>query len=329
MSWDASTWAAAQVMPFDSPRKRQRAKAVLKSFGAYADVRGRAWVAMGVLLAETDLGCERTVQRGIADLRACGLLEETEDWEIYKGKRYPIYQLPLDRGPQNTRERLRAWAGPGVTPVSPQEGAGEVWGDTAVTPRGDTGDGLGVTPVSPKQERETLPSVEKETSARARAAASRLAELEAACPQAMLRFYDQRIALAAVEELLAEGVNVAVLPAALRRMAGHRDFRSRKHPPQLHTWLKARTFLGGLAEEGEASPAEVAAPVWAGPPGLRAALVKRAGGAAAVAGTLDRSGWDEARQVITPRTTFARDKLRDWLRGLAEGAGITVGEVGS
>jgi hypothetical protein len=58
-------------------------------------------------MVETELK-ERTVQRGLEDLKASGLILDTGD-KIIRGRNYfPIYLLNLDSGPQNTRERRKA-----------------------------------------------------------------------------------------------------------------------------------------------------------------------------------------------------------------------------
>lgn len=251
MSFDAVTWAKAQRMPFQSAQIRARAKAVLQALAAYVDAEGVGWAAMSVLVIETDLGHERTVYRGLADLKACGLIEETGEKKIYRGKAYPIYRLRLEDGPQNTRERLRAErdACSPLTRVSGEDAAPEISPDMGVSPSPDTGDDLPLTPVSDKQEGITLTSFGKRTTTGAREVAARLSKLEGLAPKPILRFYDQQAALAALQILADEDYDLDLLPGAMERMKAHPDFRTRKHPPQLHDWLRKRAFIGWLEDD--------------------------------------------------------------------------------
>lgn len=101
-------------------------------------------------------------------------------------------------------------------------------------------------------------------------------EIVAASPRAILKFYDRDAAFGALTDLAEDGVAVAELPDRLRRMAEDPAFKSRKHPPQLHTWLAKRQFDGWreqtqlpLAAAAPAEPQLDAAPaaeqaIWAG-----------------------------------------------------------------
>lgn len=256
MSYEAGVWAAAQVMPFKTARQRARAKAVLKCLGQYAGVDWHSWVTMKVFIVETDLGHERTVQRGIADLLAIGIIEKIEgEYEVYYGRCYPKYLLRKDWGPKNTSERLalerereggeadvEAYddAELGATELSPQEPRGD-----SPAARGDTTVVLGVTAVSPKLEE----NLEDNSQSAREAAARRISEVEQACPRSMLRFYDRPDALKWLVAAVGAGVTVEDLVAALGRLGRHPSFKTRNHPPQLQTWLRQQGWIGWLTDE--------------------------------------------------------------------------------
>jgi hypothetical protein len=314
VSTDATTWAKAQKCP------SARAKAVLICLAPYADAEGMAWAAIDVLVIETELKIARTVQRGLADLKAAGLIEETGETKVFKGRIYPIYRLPLERGPANTRERLAMdRAELGVTPVSPH-GA---WGDTTVTPRGDTGDALGVTPMSPKENQQNLQPNSQGASAGEPEWRAGFEALKAAVPALMVANSNLDQALQAYIELAQGGQPVEKLALYAARMAVHpttlkRDFA----PVGLEKWLRWGRWEGwtdeALAKSGQGSAAGSAAGSTRTPfadPHIRAALVAMSSGAS-VASYLDPCGWDPAGRTITPRTTMARkwlaEKLRHW-----------------
>lgn len=259
MSTDAVAWAGAYPLPFKSARQRQRAKAVLKCLGQYAGVTGRSWVTMTVFLVETDLGHERTVQRGLEDLKACGAITDTGDWETYYGRRYKIYQLALDHGPRNTRERLQSAlhdVDDGVTDVSPQA----VWGDNSGASRGDQTVGLGVTAVSPKEE---VNSQDKPSTCEREAIFDRLVSV---CPRSMLRFVDLVAARREWEGICRTGQDLNAIVEGLVDGAQHPEFKSRKHPPQLHEWLGKGTWVGWLPQVQPELPLDAPGPA-AGPAG--------------------------------------------------------------
>lgn len=135
MSDIAVTWAKAQDCPDRS------AKQVLVSLAGYADASGEAWAMVPVLAFECQT-TDRTIQRGLAALIDAGLLKKTGRSKVYFSRHMPIYRMPLDVGPANTRDAMRAAA------------HGEATGDTRVTPRRarkgrikpvDGGDGSGPT----------------------------------------------------------------------------------------------------------------------------------------------------------------------------------------
>lgn len=306
-------WAAACPLPFETARQRQRAKAVLKCLAQYASMTGRSWVTMKVFLVETDLGGERTVQRGLADLKAAGVIAETGEWETYYGRRYPVYQLSLDVGPRNTRERLQsalhdedaadASASPGVSELSPQA----VWGDKTGAPRGDETDGLGVSVVTPKEE--VNPPFGREVKPSTGAREALFDELVRVCPRSMLRFADLPAAEKAWMGLGVAGEDLAAIVGALRDAPKHPEFKSRKHPPQLHDWLGKGMWRGWLPEPQ--LPLEASAPADATPkpPSLPkdvADVVFPAG----LSGYLGGAAWDGERRVIVCRLGIQADEVR-------------------
>jgi hypothetical protein len=243
-----------------------RAKAVLICMAAYADADGCAWAAVSTLLIETSLGHERTVKRGLADLRAVGLLEDTGEHKVVFGKLIPIYRFPMERGPANTRQRLeqeRERCASAVTPVSPQDGCG----DADVMPRGDTAAELGVTPVSPKLEQNF-----EDNSKRGREASfADLRKVEEAYPKKGLGFTDRDAALVALQAVFDEGVTLDELIGAALGYRNDPILKKRDFGPVgLHRWLASGRYRGWMpdaqlplvqpAEAGKAAAHPAAAP---------------------------------------------------------------------
>lgn len=296
MSGEAHTWACA--VPCPSPR----AKAVLRSLGSYADVDGRSWVAMSVLLVETELGTERTVQRGLADLKKAGLIVPTGETKLFVGRLYPIYQLSLDQGPANTRQRLAQEGGRlGVTPVSPQERA---TGDTSVTPRGDSCVALGVTPVSPKK----IPEIYQLNTEGAREVGlAEFEQLEAAYHPDGLKFTDRGLAWTAFQAEIAAGEDAAELIARAGRCRIDPCWKSMKAgPAALQTWLSNKRHRGWAIEAAGPGASAAAPGGFAGPTALRAEIARRFGEAFAVS-YLDRAKVEDGR--LTPASSRAAEKL--------------------
>jgi hypothetical protein len=125
----------------------------------------------------------------------------------------------------------------------------------AVTGEGDTGVRGRVTTVSPLYEPPLEPSEPEGSSPGAREAFRLLAELEAAAPPQILKFNDRAAAAEALAGVLAEGVATQqMLVERLAAMPGDPAFKSRKHPPQLHVWLRDRHFLGYRPAAAQALP---------------------------------------------------------------------------
>lgn len=81
-------------------------------------------------------------------------------------------------------------------------------------------------------------------SGRARELTSLFEEMVAVAPPKILKFCDRDAAFEALVELDNDGEPVSEFPTYLRRMAADPEFKSRKHPPQLHSWLSQRQYLG-------------------------------------------------------------------------------------
>lgn len=304
MSGDAYVWAKAHPCP------SARAKAVLKALAGYADADGRAWAPVSVLLIETDLGSERTVQRGLEELRTAAIIEDTGEKKNHLGKLLPIYRLALEKGPANTRERLlqerraaEAHAAPeadlGVTLVTPQDARG----DTGVTPRGDTGDELGVSPVSPKYIQRNLQS---NSQGAREGLAALLREVEGACDVLVLRVSDPSAALAALASLEAQGVDLSDFPDRARRWCASDTFKRLK-VPRLQDWLTMGQWRGYPAP-AEAPPAQAKIPDVADaiPADVRAGL-----GEDFARAWLVGARWVEETRVIVTKTKTAADRIRN------------------
>lgn len=342
MSFDAMAWAAAYPLPFETARQRQRAKAVLKCLAQYAGVTGRTWVTMKVFLVETDLGGERTVQRGLADLKACGAIEETGDWETYYGRRYPIYRLVLERGPKNTHERLKAAfhdgdddGDEGVGSVG-EEGVGEAdlgvselspqvaWGDRTGAPRGDPDDGLGVTAVTPKEE--VNPPFGREVKPTPGAREALFKRLVGVCPKTMLQFVDLPAAEQTWNGLGRAGEDLEAIVAALANAPNVAAFRTRKHPPQLHDWLAKSMWLGWAPDPEPAAAAEAQA----GPDPMKPPSVPRDVAEvvfpAGLAGWLGGARWveDGDRRLLVCRLSIQRDEVMKRVGPRLQALGVAV-----
>lgn len=337
MSDSATAWAKANPCQSINARTGElegdrNAKHVLVDMAAYADVEGFVWAAIPVLAVECEIS-ERMVQRGIAALIKNGLLEETERRQLWRGKWFPIYRMPIEKGYPNTRARLQAEhaASLRVTPVSPVAGDDEFSGDTGVTPTGDTGDGPGVTPVSPKEI--PIESPIKTPSAGVRAGEPIGGEGGEAAPDpfdqvltawlaAEVRAKAGRTSPGAARQAWDEAVAgldpAQMARAALAALAADVDFR-RRGPPALERWLGKGLFSAWMAEVATARPSSgpIVEPDWPAPPAdLRTAFV--AAFTDAKANSWWPIGWIEDRRLLVARTTVAKEWLlknaRSWLQ---------------
>jgi hypothetical protein len=301
VSETCTVWAKAQTCP------SALAKDVLKTMAPYFDVRGEGWAAVPILAFETGKS-ERQVQRGLAQLKLAGLLIATGRTEIYMGRVYPVYRMPIDQGPANTRQALKlkyedgARGDAGVTPSGAGCHGRHPTPDADVTPRGDTG----VTQIGKEiPQRETH---------RARAPAQ--------APDASL--FDQAKALwlardkSRVSPGLAakawgeaasaiEGGGEALLAAVGRYLANAGEVR-RGHVREFHRWLQDRRYEGWLAEDPPALPLGLDAPL-AVPPEVFAVVAGSPHGEGAARSWLGKADWIEERRVVLVGPTAAR-----WLK---------------
>ncbi len=145
MSDDAIAWAPAQDT--GSPR----IKSLLIALAPFVQADGTVWAKIDVLSLKMDCA-DRTVQRSIKAALAANWLENTGRLHLYEGKLYPLYSVPLERGPANMRARLEIEkARSSGDRMSPQAGLG----CQIVTPTGDRLSPLRVTECHPTNLRES------------------------------------------------------------------------------------------------------------------------------------------------------------------------------
>nr|WP_315051295.1 hypothetical protein [uncultured Brevundimonas sp.] len=318
MSDVAVSWAKAQDCP------DRNAKDVLKTMAAWADVEGEVFAAVGVLAMECGVS-ERTVQRGLRALKGVGLLSDTGRTKTYKGRVYPIYQMPLDTGHANTVRRLRAEANArGDAGVTPRTGArGDMGchgrhptGDVDVTPPGDTGvtqlgkeDSQGVKPLAGMR------------------ASEREAAIEAWASKAPERVSPRHVERAWLSAIERSGVTAPRLLSAVRACVARDPDFGRDRAMNLDRWLDEDRFEVWLPDDlAEAqAPATVG---WAGPAKVRD-VVTRAMGPNAVASYLDRAGWDGSVSAVLAATKTAADRLRDGAGRELTGIGVSIEHRGA
>lgn len=305
MSSDAIAWAPAQDCP------NPTAKAVLKAMAPWVDPRDHVWVSVDLIATDIQKSV-RSVQRGLADLRAAGLLIDTGEWEVFEGKRFPIYRMPLDQGFANLRQRMQAErrgdthvtpkGKSGVTPMSPQN----AWGDTHDTPRGDTH----VTQV--ERDRNTFES-SSELSQGAGERDDRFDEGFEAYPTSG----QDRTHVPAARSLwaaAADEVGAETMVAAVRRYAAEdRDLRKGDHgAPGFERWLEGerwRRWLPKAAAPAAAPPERIP---FAGDLGVLALVARIVGGDQAD-DLLQGCQWREADRAILAPTKWRAGKLDEAL----------------
>lgn len=306
MSSEAIAWAPAQDCP------NSTAKAVLKAMAPWVDLKDRVWVAVDWIAADIQKSV-RSVQRGLADLRAAGLLIDTGEWETYEGKRFPVYRMPLDQGFANLRQRMQAERrgdahvtpspAAGVTPMSPQK----AWGDTDDTPRGDTH----VTQL--ERDRNNTFGSSDELPQGVGARDDRFDEGFEAYPTSGQDRTHRPNAQALWAEAAAE-VGAEAMVAAVRRYAAEdRDLRNGDHgAPGFDRWLEGERWRRWLPKAAApAAPPPERIP-FAGDLGIFA-LVARVVGGDQVEDLLQGCVWREADRAILAPTKWRAGKLEDVL----------------
>lgn len=318
MSDVATAWAKAQDPVDKNGRLDRNAKDVLKTMAPYADADGEVWAAVPVLAMEC--GCsERTIQRGISALKACGLLIATGETKVWNSRVYPKYRMPLETGHASSVRRFaaekasakaQAWDDTRVTPsgtlppspVSPQD-------VTRVTPRGDTGDAL--------IGKEITQGLKPSASVRASEAAGK-----AWAAKAPERVAPKRVEpswLAAVER--SRESDERLLSAVRACVARDPDF-GRDRAMNLDRWLDEDRFIAWLPDDGALAQAPVVSG-WAGPAHVRAAVLD-AMGEAGVASYLNRASWDDRLGAIVAETKIGAQRLMDGAGSVLKTLGVSV-----
>lgn len=318
MSDVASAWAKAQDPVDDHGRVHPKAKDILKTMAPYADADGEVWAAVPVLAMECCC-TERTIQRGLAVLKKCGLLIDTGTTKTWNSRVYPIYRMPLETGHASSVRRLAAErnaakarsrgdahvtpsADAPPTPVSPQ-------GDADVTPRGDTD----VTLIGKGITQGFKPSA----SVRASEAAGK-----AWATKAPERVSPKRVEaswLNAVER--SRETDDRMLSAVRACVARDPDF-GRGKAMNLDRWLDEDRFMAWLPDDGALAQAPVVLG-WAGPANVRAAVMD-AMGEAGVASYLNHARWDEGLGAVVAATKIGAQRLTDGAGSALKALGVRV-----
>lgn len=319
MSDVAVTWAKAQVCLSKSGKPDRSAKQVLVHMASYADAAGEAWVLVDVLQMEMDVNY-RTVERGRAALVAAGLLVKTDKSRVHRGKRIPVYRLPLELGHASTVRRILAERAE-ASPVT-HDGGREALGASPMTGENYTDDGArGVT-----GDAQIGKEKDQELTLRARASEADVdrdvaAAVKAWASKAPERVSPVRTASAWVEAMDRTGRTSAELLIAVRAAVARDPDFGRGKAMNLHLWLNDGRFEAWLVE-GEAG--EVAARCgWDGPDEVREAVaaVMQPG---PMASYFEPARWDGERRAVVVRTRFAADKLAELAGRALTGLGVTV-----
>lgn len=336
MSDVATAWAKAQDCP------SRNAKDTLKALASWCDAEGEGWALVSVLALEMQCK-ERTVQRGLAELKAAGLIIDTGERKKHRGRFVPIYQLPLETGHANTMRRMRAEAlareaadealdaaatgDTGDTPRRVTRGDTgcqpcHPTGDVDVTPTGDTGDtqigngnSQGLTPLACVRASEADQGSGAEGQAPGPAGRDGLHLTEAMA--AWARKAPERVAPALVRRAWASamersGIGPAALAAAVTACVARDPDFARARALNLDRWLDQDRFRAWMVEAD--APGQVVRAGWAGPAEVRD-LVVAVMGEAAARSYIDPAGWDGERRAVRARTGFALGKLLETVAG--------------
>jgi hypothetical protein len=319
MSDVAVTWAKAQVCLSKSGKPDRSAKQVLVHMASYADAAGEAWVLVDVLKMEMDVEY-RTVERGRAALVAAGLLIKTEKTRVHRGKRIPVYRLPLEIGHASTVRRILAERAE-ASPVT-HDGGRDALGASPMTGENCTDDGArGVTgdaQIGKEKDQELTLSacaseaeVDRDVAAAVKAWASKAPE----------RVSPVRTARAWVEAMDGTGRTSGQLLVAVRAAVARDPDFGRGKAMNLDRWLADGRFEGWLVE-GEAGTVAPRAG-WAGPDDVRevVAAVMQPG---PMASYFEPARWDDERRTVVVRTRFAADKLAEMAGRALSAVGVSV-----
>lgn len=318
MSDVASAWAKAQDPVDDHGRVHPKAKDILKTMAPYADADGEVWAAVPVLAMECCC-TERTIQRGLAVLKKCGLLIETGSTKTWNSRVYPIYRMPLETGHASSVRRLAAERNAAKarprgdahvtpsadlppTPMSPE-------GDTDVTPRGDTG----VTLIGKGITQGFKPSA----SVRASEAAGKAWAVKS--PERVSPKRVEAAWHAAVER--SRESDDRLLSAVRACVARDPDF-GRGKAMNLDRWLDEDRFMPWLPDDGALAQAPGVSG-WAGPAHVRAAVLD-AMGEAGVASYLNHARWDDGLGAVVAATKIGAQRLTDGAGSVLKALGVSV-----
>jgi hypothetical protein len=314
MSDVAVTWAKAQVCLSKSGKPDRSAKQVLVHMASYADAAGEAWVLVDVLQMEMDVNY-RTVERGRAALVAAGLLIKTDKSRVHRGKRIPVYRLPLELGHASTVRRILAERAD-ASPVTHDGGRGAL-GASPMTGENCTDDGArGVT-----GDAQIGKGKDKELTLSAGVREDIDLAIKGWASKAPERVAPVKVERAWRDAIDRTGRTSAELLAAVRAaLAADPDFKRGK-AMNLDRWLDDGRFEGWLVE-GEAGVVEPRAG-WVGPEDVRAtaAEVMQAG---QLASYFDPSRWDEEARAVVVRTRFAADKLTELVGRRLASIGVSI-----
>lgn len=339
MSDIAVTWAKAQTCPDRS------SKQVLVDLAGYADASGEAWAMVSVLAFESQ-ATDRTVQRALRALEDGGLIRRTGRNKTFKGKVMPIYKLPLDTGPANTRDAMRAlgaWGDTGDTPRkrakalseardgraigAPSRAPGPVEGrpdasweavqagvrsDVDVTPEAYGG----VTRMTPQESTDVTRWGDTDVTQIGKLDSQGLKPSTCACARATRLWATkapERVSPPLVDAAWAAaldrtgGLTPERLEAAVAQAVKHDPDFGRGRAMNLNRWLDENRFVPWLTDDAD-EPGLSVRSGWLGPADVRAAVVVAMGENAAVA-YVDPSGWDGDGRTIRVRTLIARERL--------------------
>jgi len=320
MSDVAVTWAKAQSCLTKAGKPDRTAKQVLVHMASYADAAGEAWALVSVLALEMEVD-ERTVERGRKALVASGLLLKTDQMKIHRGKRVPIYQLPLDVGHASTVRRLKA------------ERA--AWGDTGDAPRGDMGvarEETGATRVSPQHVSDVTPRGDTGVAQIGNRITQGLKPSASACAseaagKAWATKAPERVAPPRVEASWLNAVERSretddrMLSAVRACVARDPDF-GRGKAMNLDRWLDEDRFMAWLPDDGALAQTPIILG-WAGPANVKAAVMD-AMGEAGVVSYLNHAGWDEGLCAVVAATKIGAQRLTDGAGSALKALGVRV-----
>lgn len=266
-------------------------KGFLIAVADYANADNFLWPAVQTMADELEMS-KRTVQRYLKAAVEAQLLVRLDVEDPNTGRtRSSGYYFPIHgRAPTRAEvSRFEEERGGRVTLVSPWEG------DSLVRGEGDTCVMGRVTVVSPPNEPPLEPTGSDEPSPGERAREALFEEIEKAIPAKVIAVSRRGEYRAALDELAADGVDLAEMPARIRRWAADPLFTGRKVPVALERWLRDGQWRGYPLEQALPLGETAAAP--AGPKYS--------------AGDGDQALWAKVRAYLRDNTTEA--EFSSWI----------------